>query len=69
MTPEAIAARRLIGLFFLGYLLFNYPLLSLFNLPRFVLGIPMIYAYIFLVWGLLIVLTVLIVSSRRPSSK
>lgn len=69
MNPEAIAARRLIGLFFLGYLLFNYPLLSLFNLPRFVLGIPMIYAYIFLVWGLLIVLTVLIVSSRRPPSK
>ncbi|MGD9330221.1 MAG: hypothetical protein PVJ53_02860 [Desulfobacterales bacterium] len=66
MTPDAISARRLIGLFFLGYLLFNYPLLSLFNRPLFIMGVPMIYAYLFTIWGLLIVLTVFIVSARRP---
>lgn len=69
MSPEAITARRLIGIFFLGYLLFNYPLLSLFNLPLFVFGIPLVYVYMFMAWGLLIVLTVFIVSSRRPPPK
>jgi L-lactate permease len=56
--------KRLIGLFLLGYLLFNHPLISLFNLPQMVLGIPLLYGYIFGVWILLIVLMALIVSSE-----
>jgi hypothetical protein len=47
---------RLISLFLLGCLLLNYPLLSLFNLPRLIWGIPLVYAYIFFVWAMLIVL-------------
>ena len=54
---------QLIGLFLLGYMLFNYPLISLFNLPAMVLGIPLLYAYIFGVWALLIISAALIVSS------
>jgi hypothetical protein len=53
---------RLVGLFLLGYLLFNYPLLSLFNLKRLVFGIPLLYAYIFGVWLLLIALVAIIAS-------
>ena len=47
---------RLIGLCMLGCLLFNYPVLALFNLPGAVLGIPVLYAYIFTAWALLIAL-------------
>jgi len=40
----------------LGALLFNYPILALFNRPVLFLGIPLVYAYIFAAWALLIVL-------------
>ena len=64
MTRDSIINKRLIGLFFLGYLLFNFPLLSIFNLPEFVLGFPVLYAYIFAAWATFIVLVILIVHSR-----
>jgi len=44
---------------FLGFLLFNYPLLSLFSTEGKVLGIPVLYAYLFSSWALLIALTAL----------
>jgi hypothetical protein len=53
-------AERLIGLFLLGCLLFNFPLLALFNVRATVLGVPLIYAYLFLAWALLIGLVVAI---------
>lgn len=64
MTDENNRAHRLVALFFIGYLLFNYPLLSLFNRSDTFLGIPLLYAYLFGAWILLIVL-VLIVSASR----
>ncbi|MGB5986597.1 MAG: hypothetical protein WBG37_14930 [Desulfobacterales bacterium] len=45
---------RLAGLFGLGCLLFSYPLVALFNSPVTIAGIPLLYAYLFLAWGLLI---------------
>ena len=68
MTAEAIRTKRLIGLFLLGYLLFNYPLISLVNLPAQVGGIPILYAYIFGVWIVIIILVALVSSrdSRAP---
>jgi hypothetical protein len=51
---------RLIGLFLLGCLLFNFPLLALFNQPATILGIPLLYTYLFAAWGLLIALVALI---------
>ena len=63
MITETTRTKRLIGLFLLGYLLFNHPIISLFNLPRMVLGIPLLYGYIFAVWVLLIVLVALIAGS------
>jgi hypothetical protein len=41
---------RLVALFLLGLLLFNYPLLAMFNHPRLVGGIPLLYLYLFLAW-------------------
>jgi len=49
-----IKAQRLIALCMLGLLLFNYPILALFNVPETVFGIPVLYAYIFAAWSLLI---------------
>ena len=65
MTAEAKRTSRLIGLFLLGYLLFNRPLITLFNLPLLVMGIPLLYVYIFSVWVLLILLVALIVANDK----
>jgi len=57
--------QRLIALFALGCLLFNYPILSLFNAPAEVFGVPVLYAYIFAAWALLVGLMALVVEARR----
>jgi hypothetical protein len=52
---------RLVALALLGFLLFNYPLLSLFSTDGTVLGVPLLYAYLFASWGLLIGLMAVVV--------
>jgi len=56
--------QRLAALFLLGCLLFNYPLLNLFASHTYFLGIPVLYAYVFLAWALLIGLLALVVEKR-----
>ena len=58
-------AQRLVALFMLGCLLFNYPVLAIFNVPAMVFGIPVLYAYIFAAWALLIALIALVVEQGR----
>lgn len=65
MTRDKINGRRLVGLFLLGMLLFNFPLLFLFNQPILVLGIPILYLYLFSIWALIIFL-MLLVSRSKP---
>ena len=60
MTPDSFISKRLMGLFLLGFVLFNYPIISLFNLDVFWFGIPALYLYAFAAWFLLIVLVVII---------
>ena len=50
MDRSHLTAQRLVALFLLGCLLFNFPLLALFNRSGDVFGIPLLYAYIFGVW-------------------
>lgn len=45
---------RLIALFLVGIALFNYPLLSLFNLHATLWGVPLLYVYMFGAWAVLI---------------
>jgi len=52
--------KRLVSLFLLGAVFFNYPLLSLFNHKSYVLGFPILYLYIFSIWLLMIVLMIVI---------
>lgn len=56
--------QRLIGLCLLGFVLFNYPILALFNLPSTVLGIPVLYAWIFFAWAVLIAAMAWVVERR-----
>lgn len=49
-------------LFVVGLLAFNPPFLSIFSLPELVFGIPILYLYIFVAWGVVIALLALNVS-------
>jgi hypothetical protein len=61
MPKSSRKGQRLFGLFLLGCLLFNYPLIALFNSRATVFGIPLLYAYLFAAWTLLIVLVAVVV--------
>ena len=54
-------SERLVALALLGLLLFNYPLLSLFSTEGTILGIPVLYAYLFTVWAVLVIAVALAV--------
>ncbi|MEP7158434.1 MAG: hypothetical protein ABI797_03330 [Chloroflexota bacterium] len=54
-------SERLAALALLGLLLFDYPLLSLFSSEGRLLGIPVLYAYLFAAWTTVIALIALIV--------
>ena len=56
---------RLIALCMLGCVLFNFPILALFNVTGTVFGVPVLYAYIFIAWALLIGLMAWVVEKRR----
>jgi hypothetical protein len=60
MIRPSIKGPRLVALFLLGLLLFNYPLLNLFARPEEILGIPLLFAYVFAAWVLLIGLMALV---------
>jgi hypothetical protein len=53
--------RRLVAAGAVGFLLFSYPLLALFDTGATVLGIPVLWAYLFVVWAGLIAAVVAIV--------
>ena len=55
---------QLACLFLLGCLLFNFPLLAIFNVPVRILGIPILYAYVFAAWLLLIVLLAVVMERK-----
>ena len=70
MTPKARKNKRLVGLFLLGSVLFNYPLLSLFNLKTSIFGMPLLIFYIFAAWVVLILLAAMVTKTRgQPPSK
>jgi hypothetical protein len=56
---------RFVALCMLGVVLFNFPVLALFNVPGSFLGVPAIYAYIFAAWAALIALMALVAEARE----
>jgi hypothetical protein len=65
MLRSTQKSQRLVALFLLGGLLFNYPLLALFNIAAEAYGIPLLYIYIFISWALLIGLLALVIERTR----
>jgi hypothetical protein len=66
MSPDNRKTRRLAGVFLLGWVLLNYPILSIFNLPALLAGIPLLYAFVFSVWVLIIALVGVIIHCGQP---
>lgn len=64
MNRSIITGQRLTAVFLLGCVLFNYPLIALFNKPGEVFDIPLLYFYLFGTWALLIGLMALIIELR-----
>jgi hypothetical protein len=58
-------SQRMVALCMLGCVLFNFPLLALFNVPEMLFGVPLLYAYVFVVWGLLIALMGWVIEKRE----
>ena len=58
---------RLAALFLLGNVLFNYPILTIFNLNLMFFGIPLLYLYIFTVWSALIIAIIYVTQARSQS--
>ncbi len=65
MNRSSLTAQRLAALFLLGCVLFNWPLLALFNRSAMVFGIPLLYAFIFGGWALLIGLVAFVAERRE----
>ena len=61
MEEFDVRSQRLAALCLLGFLLFSYPLLAVFNVEASVLGIPVLYAYFFVAWAALIALMAVVV--------
>jgi hypothetical protein len=63
MSEFESKGQRFVALCMFGMLLFNYPILALFNVSGSVLGVPVLYAYIFIAWAALIALMAFIAES------
>jgi hypothetical protein len=51
---NGLGTQRLVALFCAGTLLFNFPLLALWDADATLLGVPLFPAALFIVWGALI---------------
>lgn len=64
MNKPKLKAQRLAVLFALGGLLFNYPLLALFNRSETVSSVPLLYVYVYAAWAVLIALLALVIERK-----
>jgi len=65
MSDFQSKGQRFVALCLLGTLLFNYPILALFNVPGTVLGVPVLYVYMFIAWAALIATMAWLAESTR----
>jgi len=56
MNRSERKSQRFVAVCMLGMVLFNYPVLALFNVPGTLFGVPSLYAYVFAGWAALIAL-------------
>ena len=60
---KGLRSQRLLALFGAGVLLFNFPLLALWDRDALLFGVPLFPAALFIIWALLIGLLALIVET------
>jgi hypothetical protein len=65
MSDPGSRSERFIALCMFGIVLFNYPILALFNVSGTLFGVPVLYAYIFIAWTALIALMAWVAESGR----
>jgi len=63
MSDFESKGQRFVALCMLGVVLFNYPILALFNVGGVLFGVPVLYAYMFIAWAALIALMAWIAES------
>lgn len=66
--PHKISERS-VALFLLGGLAFSPPLLFIFSAERSILGVPLLYLYLFVAWFVLIVLVGMLAGRVRLGSR
>lgn len=66
MIDDRTITGRYLGLFLLGCFLFSYPVITIFNLPKQVLGIPLFFFYLFAAWLVLVLLILML--GRHPDT-
>jgi len=59
-VSEEAKSQRFVALCMLGMVLFNFPILGLFNVGGTLFGVPVLYAYLFIAWAALIALMALV---------
>ena len=67
--PTERLVEGLVVLFIAGALVFNYPLLALFDHLFLLFGAPLLYAYLFLAWLAVIILLAVIVDKKDSGSE
>ncbi len=65
MKRSGMTGQRLAAIFMAGCIVLNYPILFLFARPGEIAGIPLLFAYVFGAWALLIGLMALVVERPR----
>jgi uncharacterized membrane-anchored protein len=69
MFKRSLRDSRLAALFILGCVALLYPLVSLFSRDAAVLGVPVLYIYLFGIWAALIVLARLAAAGRKGDGR
>ena len=65
MSDFQSKGQRFVALCLLGTLLFNYPILALFNVSGMVFGVPVLYVYMFVAWAALIAVMAWLAESKH----
>ena len=69
MNKSSKYTESFVALVILAALLFNPPILSIFSTSHFVFGIPLLYFYLFVVWGLIIIVNAMITGKLSREDK
>lgn len=64
---DSLTSHRLVALFVAGWLVFNFPLLPLWDREATVFGVPLFPISLFAVWALLIA-AVAVIAERSPGT-